>query len=142
LDPILPTQEELHRLERLVHPIVHREKKRLLRTAAARGDKLVVLDIPLLYETGAEAGCDAVAVASAPAEAQRTRVLARPGMTEEKMAAILARQMPDVEKRRRADFVIDTGLTPEETEGHVRALVQALAGRGGTAYERLIAEDG
>jgi dephospho-CoA kinase len=98
----------LQQLEAIVHPLVAAEKQRWLAAAAAAGQQLVVLDIPLLYETGAEAMCDAVAVVSAPAEEQRRRALARPGMTEDKLAAILQRQVADEEKRRRADFVIDT----------------------------------
>lgn len=80
-----------------------------------RKHKVVVIDIPLLYETGAESSVDFVMVASASEQAQRARVLARPGMTQEKMGAILSRQLPNKEKRRRADFVIDTNLSLEET---------------------------
>lgn len=98
----------LARLEALVHPLVSAAKRRWLAAQAAAGQPLVVLDIPLLYETGAERECDAVAVVSAPADAQRARALARPGMTAAKLDAILARQVPDADKRRRADFVIDT----------------------------------
>lgn len=105
---VVGNPQALRRLESIVHPLVAAEKARWLATQAAAGQRLVVLDIPLLYETGAEAECDAVAVVSAPAEAQRARALARPGMSEEKLAAILARQVPDAGKRRRADFVIDT----------------------------------
>ena len=100
--------EALRRLEALVHPLVAAEKRRWLAAQAAAGQALVVLDVPLLFETGAEAQCDAVAVVSAPAEQQRQRALARPGMSEEKLGAMLQRQVADAEKRRRADFVIDT----------------------------------
>ena len=100
--------EALARLEALVHPLVAAEKARWLAAQAAAGQGLVVLDIPLLFETGAQAECDAVAVVSAPADVQRARALARPGMTEAKLAGLLARQVPDAERRRRADFVIDT----------------------------------
>lgn len=100
--------EALRRLEALVHPLVAAEKARWLRAQAAAGQPLVVLDVPLLFETGGQAQCDAVAVVSAPAAEQRRRALARPGMTPDKLDAILARQVPDEEKRRRADFVIDT----------------------------------
>lgn len=98
----------LQRLEALVHPLVTAHKRRWLAAQAASGHQLVVLDIPLLFETGAQAQCDAVAVVSAPAAEQRRRALERGGMTEAKLEAILARQVPDEEKRRQADFVIDT----------------------------------
>lgn len=115
----------LARLEALVHPAVR----------AARGDfliehggrPLVVFDIPLLFEKGGIDEVDAVAVVSAPAEVQRARVLARPGMTPERFAQILALQMPDAEKRARADHVIDTGTDHEETRREVAALLRKLS---------------
>ena len=97
------------RLEAIVHPLVARGRADDLAAAQARGVKLAVLDIPLLFETGGETAVDAVVVVTADAEVQRQRVLARPGMTEERFAAILERQTPDAEKRRRADFIVDTG---------------------------------
>lgn len=96
-------------LETLVHPLVLAGRLEALAEAAARGVKLAVLDIPLLYETGGDAAVDAVVVVTADVAIQRRRVLARPGMTVERLDAILARQLPDAEKRRRADFVVDTG---------------------------------
>ena len=125
-------------LEAIVHPLVQLEKAKFLAAAQQTKAALVVLDIPLLYETGAEAQCDAVAVVSAAAAAQRARVLARPGMTPEKLDGILSRQMPDEEKRRRADFVIDTGATVGETRAHVAAVVAALRGRHGKACAALL----
>ena len=98
----------LRRLEAVVHPLLAGERAAFLERAREDGADVVVLDIPLLFETGSDAILDAVAVVSAPAAAQRQRVLVRPGMTEVKFAAILARQTPDAEKRARADFVIDT----------------------------------
>ncbi|OYU36572.1 dephospho-CoA kinase [Novosphingobium sp. PASSN1] len=127
--PALGTQvfgnaEALARLEAIVHPAVAEERAIFLLEHA--GEALVVFDIPLLYEKGHGAGLDAVAVVSAPAEMQRTRVLARPGMTPEKFAQILALQVPDAEKRARADHVIDTGVTLAETRAQVAALVESI----------------
>ena len=114
----------LARLEAIVHPAVQQARARFL---AANGDApLVVFDIPLLFEKSGTAGVDKVAVVSAPAHVQRTRVLARPGMTEEKFADILALQLPDAEKRARADFVIDTGTSLKATHKAVSQLVAML----------------
>lgn len=99
----------LRKLERVLHPLVRAEETRFLRQQRARGATLVVLDIPLLYETHGEKRCDAVLVVSAPRAVQLSRVLSRRGMTRAKLAGIEARQMPDAEKRKRADFVIPTG---------------------------------
>ncbi|HET8726722.1 MAG TPA: dephospho-CoA kinase [Alphaproteobacteria bacterium] len=120
---VFDDRDALRRLEAIVHPLVQAESRAFLRRCAMRGDRVAVLDVPLLLETGGEARCDMVAVVSAPAFIQRQRVLARPGMTEEKLAAILERQMPDAEKRRRADFVIPTGLGRAVT---LRALQRLL----------------
>jgi dephospho-CoA kinase len=100
----------LKQLEAIVHPLVRDERDRFLALHRRRRAKLVVLDVPLLYETGGQGICDEVMVVSAPAFLQRRRALARPDMTPEKLASILARQMPDHEKRKRADVVIATGL--------------------------------
>jgi len=99
----------LPRIEAAIHPLVAADRRAFLDAARAGGAGLVVLDIPLLFETGADAWLDRVAVVSAPAEAQRARVLSRPGMTESGFEAILARQVPDAEKRKRANYVIETG---------------------------------
>ena len=115
----------LQRLEALVHPAVAEERRAFLE-ANARAP-LVLLDIPLLFETGGEAQVDKIVVVSAPADVQRARVLARPGMTDERFAAILARQIPDAEKRARADFVIDTGGALAATQAQVDALIACLA---------------
>jgi len=122
----------MQRLEAIVHPAVAEERARF--DAAHAESPLVVDDIPLLFETGGESRVDKIAVVSAPAEAQRARVLARPGMTEEKFAAILARQLPDAEKRARADFVIDTGAPLDATRAQVRALISCLTGSEGRYY--------
>ncbi|WP_260609933.1 dephospho-CoA kinase [Sphingomonas sp. IC081] len=124
---VFGNREAMARLESIVHPAVAVKRQIFLRENADA--PLVVFDIPLLYEKGGHKGLDAVAVVSAPADVQRARVLARPGMTEEKFEQILALQVPDAEKRRRADHVIDTGLshagTREEVERILRALGQA-----------------
>jgi dephospho-CoA kinase len=118
------------RLEAIVHPLVRESERLFLEAAAKRGDELVVLDIPLLFETGGEARVDAVVVVSAPPEVQRARVLAREGMTLEKLEAIQARQIPDVDKRSKADFVIETdkGLAHAfESVKHIIAQLRARA---------------
>jgi dephospho-CoA kinase len=117
----------LARIEAGVHPLVATDRAAFL--AANAGADIVLLDIPLLYETGGEGSVDAVAVVSAPPEVQRDRVLARPGMTEPTFAAILARQVPDVEKRRRADFVIDTGQGLEAARAAVLSLIAEIRSR-------------
>ncbi|OJW72901.1 MAG: dephospho-CoA kinase [Sphingomonadales bacterium 63-6] len=116
--------EAMVRLEAIVHPVVAAEREAFLIEHA--GQKLIVFDIPLLFEKGTQDRVDAVAVVSADFETQRRRVLARPGMTPEKFAAILERQVPDAEKRARADYVIDTGCPIEQTREAVRALVGKL----------------
>ena len=117
----------LKRLEAIVHPLVQQAEQRLLAEAEARGEKVAVLDIPLLFETGGEERVDAVVVVSAPPEVQRSRALERPGMTVDKLDAILANQMPDEEKRRRADFVVDTSRGFEAARTGVRAILKAIA---------------
>lgn len=116
--------QALARLEGIVHPAVGAMRRAFLKDNAER--PLVVFDIPLLFEKGGAQGVDAVVVVSAPAEAQRTRVLARAGMTPEKFEQILKLQVPDAEKRARADFVIDTGTSLAETRHAVQRLVHGL----------------
>jgi dephospho-CoA kinase len=116
-------------LERIVHPLVREERDAFLAENAYA--LVVILDIPLLFETGGERDTDAVALVSAPESVQRERVLARPGMTEEKFRAILGKQMPDSEKRRRAHFLIETGFGFAHAERRVRAVLRAIAGRSG-----------
>jgi dephospho-CoA kinase len=123
---VLGDAAALKQLEAIVHPLVQASERRFLAEAEARGAKVVVLDIPLLFETGGDARVDAVVVVSAPADVQRTRVLERPGMTIEKLESILAQQMPDEEKRRRADFVINTGSDLSTTEAQVRDIIACL----------------
>jgi dephospho-CoA kinase len=119
----------LSRLERILHPLVRQSQDRFLREARARRLPLVVLDIPLLFETGGERRCDKVVVVSAPAWVQRARVMARPGMTEERFRAILAKQMPDAAKRRRADYIVPSGLGRAVTFRRLRAIVRELGAR-------------
>ena len=122
---VLGQPEALRRLERIIHPLVREEQARFLKRW--RGVPLVVLDIPLLFETRRDLReFDAILVVSAPAAIQRQRVLARPGMTEARLAAIRARQMPDAQKRRRADHVIRTGLSRHHAQAQVRRLVGEL----------------
>jgi dephospho-CoA kinase len=118
--------QALRFLESIVHPLVGQVRDRFLADAKATGAKIVVLDIPLLFETGGETRVDAVVVASAPAEVQRARMLER-GIPPDRLEALLARQMPDAEKRRRADFVVDTGHGIEPAREQVRAILAAVA---------------
>lgn len=119
--------DALKRLEAIVHPAVEAMRQGFLADNAHQ--PLIVFDIPLLFEKGGSQQVDAIAVVSAPAEAQRERVLARPGMTEEKFEQILKLQVPDAEKRARADYVIDTGTSLAETRHAVQRLVHSLTGR-------------
>ena len=119
--------DEIRRLERIVHPLVARVRDDFLAGAERAGAKVALLDIPLLYETGGETRCDAVVVVSAPAEVQRERVLMRPGMTEAKLAAILAKQVPDADKRARADFVVDTSQGFDLARQQVRDILAKVS---------------
>ena len=118
--------DELKRLEAIVHPLVGESRIGFFQDAVAAGADIVILDIPLLFETGGEKRMDAVVVVTAPADLQRQRVLARPGMDEAKLDAILARQMADAEKRARAHFVIDTSLGLEHARTQVRDVLARL----------------
>ncbi len=113
-------------LEAILHPLVRQSEQRFLRAAALRRVPLVVLDIPLLLETGGERAVDATLVVSAPAFIQESRVFGRPGMTPERLQAVLGRQMADVEKRRRADFVVPTGLGRRETLRRLKGIVTLM----------------
>ncbi len=125
------------RLEAIVHPLVRAAQRAFLHAEAGRGAHLAVLEIPLLFETHGEERVDKVVVVSAGPEAQRQRVLARPGMTAEKLEQLLSRQLPDAEKRRRADFVVDTNGTIAETQAGVARIVARLAADPeGTAFRR------
>jgi dephospho-CoA kinase len=123
---VLDRPEALTRLNAVVHPLVGRDREDFFRQAEAQGVDMVVLDVPLLFETGGHAGVDAIVVASAPAQMQRERVLARPGMTPARLDAILARQVADAEKRARAHFVVDTSRGLEPARAQVAEIIAAL----------------
>ena len=133
---LLDRPDRFKRLEAIVHPLVVEAERTFLHDQAAQGAAMTVLEIPLLLETGGERRVDVVIVCSAPAEAQRARVLRRPGMTAEKLDQLLARQMPDAEKRKRADFVVDTGGSFAETDAQVDKIIESLQARPGTAYAK------
>jgi dephospho-CoA kinase len=115
------------RLEAIVHPLVRAEQDKFLDEARRNEARLAVLDIPLLFETGRHLDVDKTVVVSAPADIQRRRVLSRPGMTAEKFAAILARQLPDSEKRNRADFIVDSSRGLDHAQGQVRHIIDVLS---------------
>ncbi|MBI1867766.1 MAG: dephospho-CoA kinase [Methylocystis sp.] len=121
--------DALRRLEHLVHPLALAARNNFIQSCQNRSEKFAVLDIPLLFETGADADVDAVVVASASEDAQRARVLARPDMTEQKLAALLARQLADSEKRRRADFIVHTDRGLDFAREEVRAILRMLGAR-------------
>ncbi len=123
---VLTDPAAMQRLERIVHPAVRATQQQFLKHAQEQSAPLVVLDIPLLFEARRQGDVDKIAVVTCPAELQRARVLARPGMTEDRLEAILARQMPDAAKRLRADYVIDTGTSLDATAAEVDALIERL----------------
>ncbi len=128
---VLGSSASLRRLEAIVHPLVQEEERAFLSVAYTHRAPLAVLDVPLLFEAGASSRVDAVVVVTAPAVVQLNRVLARPGMSQDNLAAILAKQMPDAEKRFRAHFLVDTGGGLSRAEAQVADIVRALAGRPG-----------
>lgn len=131
---VLADPAALKRLEGIIHPLVGEAQRAFLHDAEASGAKMVVLDIPLLFETGGETRVDAIVVVSAPADVQRARVLAREGMTPEKFDAILAKQTPDSLKRERAHFVVETDKGLDHAAAQVAAIVKALDGRVGEKW--------
>jgi dephospho-CoA kinase len=124
---VLGDNAALARLESIVHPLVAARREKFLADARANKAKAVLLDIPLLFETRGERVCDAVVVVSAPAAMQRQRAFERPGMTEEKFAALLAKQLPDAEKRQRADFIVDTSQSFDHARAQVRDILRLIA---------------
>ncbi|MBJ6128017.1 dephospho-CoA kinase [Microvirga splendida] len=127
---VLNDPTRMKQLETIVHPLVREEEENFLARVSALAP-IAVLDIPLLFETGGDRRCDAVLVVTAPPGVQRERVLARPGMTAEKFSAILAKQMPDADKRARAHFLVDTSRGFASAEAQVRSILACLAGRPG-----------
>ncbi len=119
--------DAIKRLESIVHPLVRAVTQRFIEEQAARGARVIVLDIPLLFETGGEKNVDAVVVVSAPAGVQRERVLRRAGMTAERLDALLARQMSDAEKRARAHFVVDSSRSFDSARAQVHGILRAIA---------------
>ncbi|SDB22650.1 dephospho-CoA kinase [Bauldia litoralis] len=130
-DRVLGDDAAMARLEALIHPLVRTERDRFLREAAAGGYRAVVLDIPLLFETATEGDVDMVIVVTTSAEIQMARMLARDGMTRERAEAMIARQVPDPEKRRRAHFLIDTSTSIEDARRQVGGVLRAVAGMTG-----------
>lgn len=135
-EKVLGDPAALKRLEAIIHPLVREDADAFLARHRAAGTPLVVLDIPLLFETGGRDRVDKVVVVSAAADIQRDRVLARPGMTERKFEAILSRQVPDTEKRRRADFIIDTGRGFDAARAEVASIIDGLVPGQGPAGDK------
>lgn len=123
---VMNNPQALRKLERLIHPLVRRDAEQFLQDHRKKNTPLVVLDIPLLFEAGDTERVDKILVVTAPEDVQRERVLARPGMSEEKFKSILARQVPDAEKRRRADYLIDTSQGMDSARAAVRQLIRQL----------------
>ena len=124
---VLGDTAAIMKLEKIVHPLVRETEQRFLREAEQKGAKVAVLDIPLLFETGGDKRCDAVVVVSAPAEVQRERAFERPGMSETKFQALLAKQMPDAEKRARADFLVDSSQGFDAAREQVREILRKIS---------------
>ena len=133
---VLDDAEKLAKLEAIVHPLVRISEREFLSRQREKGAEMAVLEIPLLFETGADRLVDVTIVMTAPGEVQRQRVLQRPGMSEQKLAAILAQQVPDAEKRARADFVVETVGPVQATGEIIDRIIESLKGRKGSAIDR------
>jgi len=131
---LMGDKEALARLESIVHPLVQSARQKFLAKHARAGAEMAVLEIPLLFEVGADSQVDVTIVISAPPEVQRDRVLSRPDMSEEKLDALLANQMPDGEKRKRADYVVETNRPIEESHAEIDRLIESLRGREGRVF--------
>lgn len=140
-ETIAGSPEHLHRLERIVHPLVVAAELDFLCAAEKDGAPLAVLEIPLLFETGADSRVDVTVVMSAPQHVQRARVLSRPGMTADKLEHLLARQLPDAERVARADYVVDSGLGLADMRIEIDKLVESLKSREGRVMARLRRKD-
>jgi dephospho-CoA kinase len=138
---IAGSPERLRQLERIVHPLVVAAELDFLRAQENNGARLAVLEIPLLFETGADARVDVTVVVSAPHDVQRARVLARPGMTIDKLEHLLTRQLPDAERRARADFVVDSGVSLEHMRIEIDRLIESLKGKEGRVMDQLRHKD-
>jgi dephospho-CoA kinase len=133
-EQVFDNPSALRELEAILHPLVHQKRAHNLMIAARAGRQMVLLDIPLLFETGGDTLCDATVVVTAPAHLQRQRVLARPGMTAGRLGGILARQMPDTEKRQRADYIVQTGLGRAFSFRAVQAIIRETANLAATHW--------
>ncbi len=133
---VVASPAELRKLEAIIHPRVRAAEWGFLLDEHDKGSDLAVLEIPLLFETAPHALFDAIIVVSAPQDAQRARLMRRPGMTEEKLDALIARQLPDADKRAKADFVVDTGGSLEDTQRQIDAVVREIMNRPPLAYQR------
>lgn len=131
----------LARLESIIHPLVREGQRNFIETHSKAGTDLVVLEIPLLFETGADERVDATLVVTAAPDLQRARILDRPGMSPEKLEHLLSQQMSDAEKRQRADFVVDTSGPVEETGRKIDMIIESLGGRDGAAVARWLGSD-
>lgn len=136
---VLKDQGKLKQLEAIVHPLVGRAQMDFFQEQIKAGQDMVLLDVPLLFETGGDGYVDTVIVVSAPADIQKARVLARPGMSEERFQDILNKQVPDAEKRARAEFIVDSSVSVEDARRQVRAILEQIKGREGTALADRIA---
>jgi dephospho-CoA kinase len=138
---IAGSKERLRQLEKIVHPLVIEAELDFLRQEEAKGARLAVLEIPLLFETGADTRVDVTVAVSAPDDVQRARVLSRPGMTVDKLEHLLARQLPDAERRAQADFVVDGGASLDHIREEIDKLIESLKRRDGRVMERLRRQD-
>ncbi|MEP3474697.1 MAG: dephospho-CoA kinase [Hyphomicrobiales bacterium] len=135
LSLLLKEEDGFKKLETLIHPLVRQKEWEFIKENKEKNSDLVAIEIPLLFETGAEKLMDVVLLASAPAEVQKQRVMARPGMTTEKFKTLLAKQMPDAEKRKKADFIVDTSCSLSETENQLKEIIVSLKNKQPKAYD-------
>lgn len=132
---ILKEEEGFKKLENLIHPLVRQKEWEFIKEKKNKGSEIIAIEIPLLFETGADKILDAVLLASASADVQKQRVMQRPGMTEEKFKTLLSKQMPDAEKREKADYIVDTSCSLEETEDQLKEIIVSLKQQQPTAYD-------